>query len=288
MKTIDGVSVSDELYTEAVIQDQYGRRMLLGFAEDDEATGCSNCNGAGVIMLSWITDGPFPMTPPTGSPIWHDNNWWKSERKSYPCPICRISDTGTIKSALASDSGLQLEELSYRLDYIEGLEGKTIALNEANMILAQAPLISGFHTFFGDYGVGKSGILKSIVASLIAMGVKARYVRANELLTTVRSTYDNKDVDEIKQMKIYSGYQLLAIDEIDRVSTTDWAKATLFAILDDRYNMRNRRATLLATNEFPDQMGNDWEYLMSRMKDGARIPVGGVSLRGGTQDGLNL
>ena len=291
MRTIDGTTVSDELYTEGLFQKEMGRRMFLGFPEDEKSSGCSNCNGGGAIVLSWAVAGPYTTIPSGGIPMQMDGQWFKTERKSYYCPICNAEDARFVRAALAEDSGLQDNELRFRLNYIDGMEGKDIALREANMLLARAPSTTGFYTFFGDYGVGKSGILKSVVASLTAMGVKSKYVRANDLLTMVRHTYNDKNKDEVAVMDSFSAYQLLAVDEVDRVSMTDWAKATLFAILDNRYNMRDRRATLLATNQFPDSMGGDWEYLMSRMEDGGRIPVGGKSLRGkveGEQDSLIL
>ncbi len=290
MKTISNTTVPDELYTEMLFHKELGHRMHLAFAEEETGRGCSNCNGGGMIMLSWILGGPF-TTPPHGIPVVIDGQWYRTERRSYPCPVCRAEDAHMLRAALIEDSGLCEEELGFRLHYIEDMEGKEIALREANLILACAPITTGFHTFFGDYGRGKSGILKSIVACLILMGVKAKYVRANELLSMVRHTYNSDGESEADTMRAFTSYQLLAIDEVDRVSMTDWAKATLFGILDDRYSVRNVRATLLATNQFPDQMGDDWAYLMSRMEDGNRIPVGGVSLRGqvrGEQDSLIL
>jgi len=291
MKTTNGITIPDELYTEILFQQEVGHRMFISVAENPPGSGCSNCNGGGAIMLSWVVAGPFVAPPGGGIMVSVDGQWFKTERKTYACPICKEADAHMIRTALVADSGLHDEEMAFRLNYIEGMEGKEIALREANLILSRAPSTTGLTTFFGDYGVGKSGILKSIVACLILMGVKAKYVRANDMLTMVRNTYNKNEDSEADTLSAFASYQLLAIDEIDRVSTTEWAKSTLFAVLDDRYNIRNARATLLATNQFPDEMGNDWEYLMSRMEDGARIPVGGKSLRGqirGEQDSLIL
>jgi DNA replication protein DnaC len=78
----------------------------------------------------------------------------------------------------------------------------------------------------------------------------------------------------------YSHYQFLAVDEVERISGTSWAMAFIFSVLDDRYNSRGFRATMIATNSMPGTLGEDFGYLEDRMKDGQRVVVAGRSLRG--------
>jgi len=287
MKTISGITITDDMYEEIASQHNAGIRVFIEKPENVitlesiSDTGCANCNGSGSLIFSWITDGPFGV-PPTHAHVQEvDGMWYTGGRKTYPCPVCRIADRTLIRSTLAQDSGLVDDEFDYHLDYIDDMAGKDIALNAARELLTYGRNVTGFHTFFGDYGVGKSGILKSIVAAMLRMGVKAKYMRASEMLMVIRSTY-NRDSEnyEAQVMNDFASYQLFAIDEVDRVSTTDWGMSTLFSILDERYNLRKSRATLIATNQIPDQMGGEWGYLMSRMEDGHRVPVGGKTLRG--------
>jgi DNA replication protein DnaC len=154
------------------------------------------------------------------------------------------------------------------------------------MLLAQTPRPTGWLTFFGDYGKGKSGILKSLIAAFIRASVKAKYIRANDILTMVKASF-SKDAETTEQdiAESLMRYQVIAIDEVDRIPATDWARATLFSILDRRYNTRKTCATIFATNMTPDRMPQEWKYLMSRMKDGLRVPVGGEDLRGISKGG---
>ncbi len=296
MRTLSGITVPDELYHEALVHKEQDKRMFIERPieetdmENKLEEGCPNCSGGGVLVLSWVIDGPFNI-PPTGAKMRTvDGMWHRADRKSYPCPVCRVSSASALRETLHNDSGLTDDEREFRLDYIEGMEGKDIALDTARELLSYAPNCTGYYTIFGDYGVGKSGVLKSVVAALIRIGVKAKYIRANDMLSLVKSTYTKEnEATEMAILQNFSGYQLLAIDEVDRIGTTDWGRATLFAILDERYNVRKSKCTLMATNLYPDSMGTEWSYLMSRMEDGRRVPVGGESLRGrgpGTQAAL--
>jgi hypothetical protein len=58
--------------------------------------------------------------------------------------------------------------------------------------------------------------------------------------------------------------------------------AIVFSILDERYNARHKRATIIATNAMPGQLGSDFGYLEDRMKDGRRIVIADPTLRGNT------
>jgi DNA replication protein DnaC len=161
------------------------------------------------------------------------------------------------------------------------MPGKEVALSSAHILLAMAPAPTGLTTLFGDYGRGKTGILKSLTAQFILAGVSARYCRAADLLGEIRSTYrDGSEISEEEIIALVGGIRFLAVDEVDRISATDWAMSTLMRILDTRYTRRALVATMIATNAQPDSMTAQWGYLQSRLRDGARIRVGGQDLRG--------
>src|SRR5690606_36300192 len=83
----------------------------------------------------------------------------------------------------------------------------------------------------------------------------------------------------------YGRYPFLAIDEVDRITDTAWSRAFLFAILDERYNVRQKQATMIATNLLPGQLTTHFGYLADRMKDGQRVILAGASLRGKSDGG---
>ena len=276
MKTINGTSVGN--YTYSIIQTAVtqGRRVYVSIPEG--GGDCANCGGGGIIVLT--TTPQHPTKSLGGNCTSIDDQWFSSvENTSYPCPICM--ETPDI-SVLFQDSGLSIDESYWELSYIEDMTGKENALTEAQNLLSGTPRPTGLYTFFGDYGAGKTGILKSVTSAFIKSYVKARYVRANDFLNAVKASFTDDSMSEEGVIAMFSRYQFLAIDEVDRVGDTDWARATVFTLLDQRYNARNIMATAMATNKFPDKMGGEWGYLMSRMLDGVRVPVGGESLRGGT------
>lgn len=276
MKTISGVSVGNYTYSMARTALTEGRRVFVAVPEGDGE--CANCGGGGIIVLT--TTSQYPTKSLVGNITCIDDQWFGGvENTSYPCPICMETPD---MSVLFQDSGLSMDESYWELAYIEGMAGKENALTEARNLLSGTPRPTGLYTFFGDYGTGKTGILKSVTSAFIKAYVKARYVRANDFLTEVKASFTDDSISEESIIATYSRYQFLAIDEVDRISNTEWARATTFTLLDQRYNARNFTATAMATNKFPDKMGGDWGYLMSRMLDGVRVPVGGETLRGVT------
>ena len=148
--------------------------------------------------------------------------------------------------------------------------------------MSQCPRPVGWYAVYGDYGVGKTGTLKSVVSACCRVLVNAKYVRAEDILREIRSTFHGDNADEAEEdiLHKYGEYQLLAIDEVDRVSDKAWSRSTLFSLLDLRYNRRDRFATLVATNCDPNNMPEGFEYLQSRMQDGVRVEVTGKDLRG--------
>jgi hypothetical protein len=285
MKTVNGITISDVTWDMI----NSGGRFRISLP-GDQIMNCTNCNGGGKVVVTAILGGPFEGSPPSGiKTAYIDGLWYKIEDFSHPCPICQPDSARDLVPTMMRDSGLEASEQDWRLDYIDDMEGKDTALQHARGLLSLTPKPKGIMTFFGDYGTGKSGILKALTASFIRAGVKATYARANDILVRLRGSMNNKsEASEESILNNFMRYRFLAIDEIDRISDTDWSRSTIFTLLDRRYDARSNRATALVTNEFPDKMPPEWGYLMSRMQDGVRVPVGGASLRGGQQGDLIL
>lgn len=238
---------------------------------------CPNCNGLGAIWLQFVQSGPF-SAPPARSVLTYYNGWYVVDNRLYPCPACQ--DHTSLIQYLWEHSGLESNERQWRLDFFEGRPGKEAALTFAQDVLAALPRPIGWQIYYGGYGVGKSGLLKSLVAACVRAGVSAHYTLAEEILQQTRAVFGEQGGSEGEVLQSYAAFQLLAIDEIDRTSTSSWARATLMRLLDGRYNRRGLQATLLATNTAPHALPETLDYLASRLKDGARIEVGGVEMRG--------
>lgn len=245
---------------------------------------CPNCGGAGLLWLEFKLGGPF-MTPSTirTTSAYVGSAWITVETKTYPCPLC-TDHTALIRS-LFERSGLEQGERDWRVDYIDNMVGKEVALCAARGILERTPRIDGWYLFYGDYSKGKTGVLKSVVAQSVLAGVNAHYCRAVDILDAIKTTYNDGSNGETESAvkARYANMKLLAVDEVDRISGTDWANATLMSVLDTRYSRRSSCCTLFATNSKPNEMPVGFEYLASRFLDGMRIPITGKDLRGNGQ-----
>jgi len=257
-----------------------GRQIFWRKTEPVSSEDCLNCGGLGILWYQFTKGSPQRNPPGGKTPVTYYNNaWYQVETKTYPCPACQ--DRAKMIQYLFDLSGLDTYEREWRLDYYS-LKGKEDAVLKCNSILAQVPRPAGWHIFVGDYGRGKTGMLKCIVAACIRAGVRCKYLRAFDVLAEIKDTYGEvSELDESDLLKSYEQFQLLAIDEVDRISSTPWAMSTMMAILDNRYVKRHSLATLLATNQDPEKLPAGFEYLASRMKDGDRIMVAGRDLREG-------
>jgi len=249
---------------------------------------CENCYDGGFLLLKYVDSGPYNMIPTAAkgkvATIGPDGKWYIVETKIYDCPIC--SDQMNFIANLWDTCGLTKNEQGWRINFIKGMDGKNNALDEAINILESYPTPQGFTTFFGDYSMGKSGILKALVAQGIIMGVPAHYCKAIDMLTEMKNTFKDRSRSERDVMDFYVSRKILAIDELspNAVNDSTWALSTLRQIIDERYDLRfSKRLTLIATNSDPENFSDnnsEWDYLSERMREGFRIPMTGKNLRG--------
>jgi DNA replication protein DnaC len=255
------------------------RRYRILVAETTLRSACPNCNGVNWILLQEIVGGPFLQPPMGRKSTYIEDGWYTMENHYFDCPVC--TDPAARRLLVLRNSGLEACEQTWTVDYIQGKEGKTDAFLIGREILGKIPRPTGWYIFYGDFGRGKSGLMKSIVAQSAQVGVSARYTHAAAILDQIRSTF-SKDAQLTSEdmRELYGSYQVLAIDEIEKIPDTGWATSTLMLVLEARYNRRTVQATLIGTNEDPEAMPVGFGYLQSRMKDGERVRIAGIDLRG--------
>jgi hypothetical protein len=255
---------------------------------------CENCGGLTVMMVYVISNGPFKSFPSGQKAKWLDlapdpddarrpsvPGWYTGELKMVPCPVCQ---DGRQAQWLERNCGLEGSDLMLTVESFRPLAGKQQALETVRSLLAQNYEPNGFVTMHGDYGTGKSHLLKAIVNGFRAIEVRARYTVLSDLLADIRERFGDEHgaiavEDAIAQ---YRGLTVLCIDEVadpDRANLTGWAKETTFRLLDARYNARDQLLTVLASNVHPDHMSAEWGYLRSRMDGGTTVEVGGDDMR---------
>jgi DNA replication protein DnaC len=230
-------------------------------------------------MSAWhVESGPHKYVPQGKSVHWHDGGWYTGHLIQAECPICKF---GKVVGHLRTHCGLTDAELDVRLEHFKPLSGKKEARDAAGYLLSLTPFPSGFVTFWGDYGRGKTMLLQALVNDFCLAKVQAVYAKPAEVLADLKETFNDKANKTEGLLSSYSTSRVLALDEIDRFYDTPWATDIIFRLLDERYRRRKELLTIMATNRAPDKFDRELEYLASRMKEGMVVHVGGDDVRPG-------
>ena len=278
MFDINGISVDFATYSLITALLAQGTKATITRGQGGE---CDNCGDqAGYVQLHQVEAWLDVWQPNCIQVAGHDG-WAKIKTTCRPCPVCNSEKSQQLSAQLWQASGLTVDELSWGLAFFGDDPGKAEALRLAQAIHKKLPQAKGFHTLYGDYGMGKSGIAKSLVAHQVRLGAVGMYRLAADLLAEVKATYGNDaPMSELEVLDQYREAALLVVDEFDRASSTEWAMSVIFSLLDHRYNSRKDRCTIVITNRDPTNLPPAYGYLADRMKDGYRILVGGQKLRG--------
>ena len=232
------------------------------------------------MMVYVIKSGPHQT--PVGKCKWLDEprpGWYDGELKVGACPACR---SGQMQVYLTRNSGLDDDDLDISLTGFKttGTQ-KGPARDAAAALLGMNGDAAGFVTFVGSYGVGKSHLLKSLVNGFRGIGLMAHYATMSNLLAEIRAKFGDDNGARMVEEVIdeYRRVRVLAIDEVDRVNLTGWAKETIFRLLDSRFNERTSCLTVMATNTEPRQFPAELGYLSSRIMGGVVVEVPGPDMR---------
>lgn len=132
---------------------------------------------------------------------------------------------------------------------------------------------AAFWYIHGPNGIGKSYILIAAINEGIEIQRSGLYTTTTQLLNALRNTHSDTEAfgTEYDLLRKVTGSTILAIDEIGRERTTDYALEKLFDIYNTRYQDAHMfggndkaKVTLLAGNYPPDQLE---PYLQSRLLD---------------------
>ena len=245
---------------------------------------CSNCQGIGILMVFKIESGPYRF-PPMVKSKWLDINrgsgWYIGETQTDFCPVC---SSGRKQEILAANCGLSGQDRDISLQdflYTDTVQQKAPARNAIAAFLGMNQNAHGLLTLWGSYGVGKSLLMKALVNGMIGIDVSARYITLSDLLAELREQYgENRGAAAVESsIMAYTNIQVLALDEIDRINMTDWAKETVFRLMDARYKKMDTHLTVLASNKAPHNFPAEFGYLVSRIGAGRVIEVPGPDMR---------
>lgn len=106
--------------------------------------------------------------------------------------------------------------------------------------------------FVGSVGVGKTHLAVGIIKALIRdKGVPCLFCDYRELLKSILNSYNaSVRVTEMDVLRPVFDAEVLALDELGAVRSTEWVFDTVNYILNSRYN--DNKTTIITTN-FPDK-----------------------------------
>src|SRR5215471_6379753 len=106
--------------------------------------------------------------------------------------------------------------------------------------------------FVGSVGVGKTHLAVGIIKDLIReKGVPCLFCDYRELLKSIQNSYNSSvQATEMEILRPVFEAEVLVLDELGAVRSTEWVFDTVNYILNSRYN--NNQTTIVTTN-FPDK-----------------------------------
>ncbi len=143
--------------------------------------------------------------------------------------------------------------------------------NLVDIIHSEKP--AAFWYIHGPNGIGKSYILIAAINEGMTIQRSGLYTTTTQLLDALRNTHSDTEFfgTERDLLRKVKGSTILAIDEVGRERTTDYAMEKLFDIYSERYqdahvygSNNEAKVTLLAGNYPPEELE---PYLQSRLRD---------------------
>jgi chromosomal replication initiation ATPase DnaA len=197
----------------------------------------------------------------------------------FPCPACNAD-------AVTHNSGLNPQERKISLEDIEteNRPGAQSMMQAARTFLSNG--CKGFLTIHGDYGNGKSTVMKGMVNACLAKGIEARYITMTEVMVYAREAFESAQIGDTDYGRIakLAAVCVLFIDELDKARITDYAREVQTHLFDVRYRRSEDMGTVVAWNGTFNSLDLPWvrsrlsEFTVIENKDADMRPlIGGMA-----------
>src|SRR6266853_1382356 len=139
------------------------------------------------------------------------------------------------------------------------------AHRDAQRFVQEYPLEKKGLLLIGSIGVGKTHLAVGIIQALITdKGVPSRFCDYRELLKEIQNSYNPAvQATELEILRPVLEAEVLVLDELGAVKSSEWVWDTVSYILNSRYN--EQKTTIITTN-FPDGPSGKAEKEISRLK----------------------
>ena len=196
-----------------------------------------------------------------------------------------------IRRVLTSNSNFEAYEgltLDTWIAAAQQATGVHLRNSERVMKLRRWPSTWNWLYLYGDFGAGKTGLLCSLTQSWMYQHPNASVYLAvaPDLLNRIQRSYGVKasrgETTE-QVMEALTEVDLLAIDDIGNEYGTEWARRTLWQVINARYN-RLQKPVALTSNLSPEQVSTQYGVgLADRIVERATLVyLEGINLRAGS------
>ncbi len=204
-------------------------------------------------------DGPVPIDepPPVECPRCHDQGYLRRDvtavaddfGRLVECP-CGIVQTRRMRRIWAS-SQIPTTMRGYSLASFVLHAGKQQLVDDVRESWAAG---DRWLLLCGPVGLGKTGIAVSLLLEAMHAGSGGLYVVMPSFLSRIRATYtrgkDDEEVDETDVLASVIEAPLLVLDDLGKVTLTEWGQEKLFTVVNERY-LAGRR-TIVTSNLDPE------------------------------------
>jgi DNA replication protein DnaC len=200
--------------------------------------------------VGWQSEIPCPICGDSG---------WRSiargkEREVVRCE-CRLKSRGE-RLLAAAKIPPRYEHCDLSTFKYDPEDPKDAKLSKARMaarhFVKEYPLDKKGLLLIGSVGVGKTHLAVGIIKALIKnKGVPSLFCDYRELLKSIQNSFNSSvQATEMGILRPVFDAEVLVLDELGAVRSTEWVFDTVNYILNSRYN--NNTTTIITTN-FPDK-----------------------------------
>ncbi len=146
----------------------------------------------------------------------------------------------------------------------EVFRSQSHALNDAQKLAREYPVLDIGLIFIGPCGVGKTHLAVATIKALIDKGISCLFYDFRDLLKEIQDSYNHvSNTTELKVLDPIYQTEVLVLDELGASKPTDWVRDTMTQIINTRYN--DKKVTIFTTNYLDDTRNPGEETLADRV-----------------------